>query len=192
MRNKPNIEYKQLQTIGDRIRAIRDKQSQEQFAAALDVSRDTVSNWECGNTPPLLTHILKICDLYSVDVDYILGRIDCSTHDIQFVRNKTGLSEDAIQKLYAIKDRASIGILSDVITHRLFVNLLRAVDTLGNANTNRQFADSVRAYLASRLDDTDITLPYMDSPDDIRAVYQYQVTRLFDRIIDDLTAAKKE
>ena len=32
-------------------------------------------------------------------MDYLLGNIECETHDIQFIHDKTGLSEDAIKRI---------------------------------------------------------------------------------------------
>lgn len=107
MRVKPNIDKQQLYTIGDRIRAIRAAQTpklnQEDLAEALGVARETVGQWERGETPPSLSYLLKICDLYHVDLDYITGRLDCQTHDLQYVHDLTGLSEDAIKKLIQFK-----------------------------------------------------------------------------------------
>ena len=188
MRNKHDINPGQLQTIGDRIRALREddrhnnanKQSQEEFAAALGVSRDAVSNWERGNTPPLLTHILKMCDLYSVDVDYLLGRIDCQTHDLQFVHDVTGLSEAAINKLSDVKDRSrSADILSSIIAHRLFMPLIFEINKLTNPPTG-EFTKAVVNHL---VDDA----PYVDSPDDLRAARQFYMTRTLTNIVDDMS-----
>lgn len=192
MRNKHDIEFRQLQTIGYRIRGLREehKLTQQQFADALDVTRDSVSKWELGATPPMLTHILRICKLYNVDVDYLLGRIDCKTHDLQYVHDITGLSEAAITKLMSIKDDPSANILSSIITDREFIYVLHSIDTLCKANFATDFIDSVRAYYVSRLEDSNIKIPYMDSPDDIRAVYEHQPTRHFERIVDNLTKHK--
>ena len=105
MRVKSNIDDKQLYIIGERLRAIRADHdlSQEGLAEALGVQRETIGQWERGVTPPSFSAIVKICDLYHVDADYIMGRIDCQTHDLQYVHDLTGLSEDAIKKLMQFK-----------------------------------------------------------------------------------------
>lgn len=46
--------------------------TQEQLAEALGVSRQSVSKWEGGLSFPELDTILRICDLYHVDLDTLL------------------------------------------------------------------------------------------------------------------------
>ena len=36
---------------------------------------------------------MRICDLLECDIDYLLGRIEESTHTIKSIQEKTGLSE---------------------------------------------------------------------------------------------------
>jgi transcriptional regulator with XRE-family HTH domain len=48
------------------------KLSQEDVAAELGVTRQTVSNWEVGRTSPGLAELAKICALYGVSADLIL------------------------------------------------------------------------------------------------------------------------
>lgn len=46
--------------------------TQEQAAEALDVSRQTISNWENGKSYPEIISVIKMSDLYSVSLDYLL------------------------------------------------------------------------------------------------------------------------
>lgn len=178
MRNKPNIDPQQLYTIGDRIRAIRAAHdlSQEDLAEALDVTRETIGQWERGLTPPSLSSIIKICDLYHVDADYIMGRLDCQTHDLQYVHDLTGLSEDAINQLMTINEsnRATrrIDILSRLITHRSFSYLLSLLpaDAAGTMEEPIYVND---AYIASI---------------DKQAVVRSELKSTIDKIADDLRA----
>ena len=123
MRVKSNIDDKQLNIIGERLRAIRADHAltQEELAEALGVQRETVGQWERGVTPPSLSSLLKICDLYHVDLDYICGRLDCQTHDLQYVHELTGLSEDAIKKIINLNREnitpSNADILSALIEH---------------------------------------------------------------------------
>ena len=118
MRVKSNIDAQQLYTIGDRLRALRDAHylTQEQLSEALGVQRETVGQWERGVTPPSFSAIVKICDLYHVDADYIMGRLDCQTHDLQYVHDLTGLSEDAIKKLIQFKRKNKANAYSDIVS----------------------------------------------------------------------------
>ena len=46
--------------------------TQEQLAEQLDVSRQSVSKWESGASFPEMDTLLRICDLYHVDLDTLL------------------------------------------------------------------------------------------------------------------------
>lgn len=46
--------------------------TQEQLAERLDVSRQSVSKWESGASYPEMETILKICDLFHIDLDTLL------------------------------------------------------------------------------------------------------------------------
>ena len=46
--------------------------TQEQLAEQLEVSRQSVSKWESGTSFPEMDTLLRICDLYDVDLDLLL------------------------------------------------------------------------------------------------------------------------
>ena len=50
----------------------RQGQTQEQLAEALEVSRQSVSKWESGQSYPEMDTILRICELYSVNLDTLM------------------------------------------------------------------------------------------------------------------------
>lgn len=50
----------------------RQGQTQEQLAEALEVSRQSVSKWESGASYPEMDTILRICDLYGVNLDTLM------------------------------------------------------------------------------------------------------------------------
>ena len=50
----------------------RQGQTQEQLAEALEVSRQSVSKWESAQSYPEMDTILRICDLYHVDLDTLM------------------------------------------------------------------------------------------------------------------------
>lgn len=49
--------------------------TQEQLAEQLDVSRQSVSKWESGQSFPEMDTLLRICDLYNVNLDVLLRGI---------------------------------------------------------------------------------------------------------------------
>lgn len=50
----------------------RESVTQEQLAERLDVSRQSVSKWESGASYPEMDTILKLCDMFHVDLDTLL------------------------------------------------------------------------------------------------------------------------
>ena len=46
--------------------------TQEQLAEQLGVSRQSVSKWESGQSFPEMDTLLRICDLYNVNLDTLL------------------------------------------------------------------------------------------------------------------------
>lgn len=60
--------------LADKIIALRKQKgwSQEQLAEQLDISRQSVSKWESGNSIPDLDKIVKLSKLFHVSTDYLL------------------------------------------------------------------------------------------------------------------------
>lgn len=84
--------------LGDKIREIRlaKKMSQVELAKILDVTKQSVSNWENENIQPSIEMLSKIATVLSVSTDFLLSREEKRYLDV------TGLSEEVIQNLQAI------------------------------------------------------------------------------------------
>ena len=61
-------------TLGEKILALRTQKemSQEELAAALEVSRQSVSKWETNQSVPDLDKIIRLADLFGVTVDQLV------------------------------------------------------------------------------------------------------------------------
>ena len=83
--------------------------TQADLAEKMGVHIKTVMNWEQGIAEPSLGTLMDLTELYHCDLDYLTGRLDQKTHDLQFIHDQTGLSEKAIEKLQriAFTDRAT-------------------------------------------------------------------------------------
>lgn len=106
--------YRKYGDFGDRLKELRKKKyrTQDDFAEDMDVTVETVRNWEQGRVLPEMGTLIKISRLLDCDLDYLTGRIKCQTHDLQFIHDQTGLSEGAIRKLQSfmtIPDYEKIG-----------------------------------------------------------------------------------
>lgn len=52
------------------------KPGSEQAAQAIGTSRGTISAWRKSGNPPTQDLLVRICDVYGVSADYLLGRTD--------------------------------------------------------------------------------------------------------------------
>ena len=84
--------------LGDKIREIRlaKKISQVELAKTLNVTKQSVSNWENENIQPSIEMLSKISDALSVTTDYLLSKEEKRVIDV------TGLPESVIQNLQAL------------------------------------------------------------------------------------------
>lgn len=60
----------------------------------------TIQSWEQGKSTPTAEALANICDLLDCDADYLLGRINQRTHDINDAHRFTGLSAEALEQLH--------------------------------------------------------------------------------------------
>ena len=63
---------------GERIRELRKSvnMTQAQLAARLGVGQKDVSRYELEQHEPSIATILKLCEIFDVSADYLLGRTD--------------------------------------------------------------------------------------------------------------------
>lgn len=79
---------------------------------------NTLRKWRSPNGNPTLDTLVRVCDLLECDIDYLLGRIEESTHTIKFIQEKTGLSETSQKRLQEILQTPYLGKLRlEIINH---------------------------------------------------------------------------
>ena len=106
-------------TLGEKLKMLRASRglSQEQLAAELNVSRQAVSKWECGDAAPDLDKLRAICTYFAVTTDYLIWENE----------------EDTPKAAVSEKERAVRGrneVFSDVL---LLVLLLAGLTALWNS-----------------------------------------------------------
>ena len=60
--------------------------NQVEFAQAMGVSKQCVSNWENDNVMPSIEMLVKIADYFNVTTDYVLGRNENTYLDVSEFR----------------------------------------------------------------------------------------------------------
>ena len=98
-------------TMGEKLQLLRKSRglSQEQLAAELDVSRQAISKWECGDSTPDLDKLRAICTYFGVTTDHLIWENE----------------EDAPKAAVPEKGRASRG-RNEVFSNALLSALLLA------------------------------------------------------------------
>ena len=91
--------------LGKRINELRNAfgWNQVQLAERLNISKQTVSNWENENIQPSIEMLVRLSGLFRVSTDYLLGlddipRIDTSGLPVSFVAHLTKIMEDYRKK----------------------------------------------------------------------------------------------
>lgn len=82
--------------------------SQEDLASKINVTRQTISNWELGETSPSLEQAKEIAKLYDVSLDYLVGNDNIVEEKINNVEKLSGM---IIKMLKVISIILIIGIL---------------------------------------------------------------------------------
>lgn len=87
--------------MGNRLRELRGDRRQAEIAKALGIGNSSYTMYENDQREPNYTLLCKIAEFYEVSTDYLLGRTECKSPDIevQTACERYGLSEDALYKL---------------------------------------------------------------------------------------------
>lgn len=113
---------------------------------------NTLRKWHSPNGNPTLNILVRICDLLECDIDYLLGRIEESTHTIKFIGEKTGLSEDSQKRLQEIMKtpqdgKEMIKILDELIRNPAFsIFLIKDINRCYSKFDNLKLAENSPIY----------------------------------------------
>ncbi|MBP3460155.1 MAG: helix-turn-helix transcriptional regulator [Lachnospiraceae bacterium] len=117
-------------TLAEKISLLRRQKgwSQEELAEKMDISRQSVSKWESGQSIPDLDKIIKISDIFAVSTDYLLKEdkeenyadIEIKTCDMEETSRNVSMEEanefmDLTQKLsYKMAAAIALFVLSPI------------------------------------------------------------------------------
>ena len=93
------------------------------YEAGMDVTVDTIENWEQGKSSPPLETFLKLCDFFGCSADFLLGRIGEKNHDLHFICGYTGLAEESAEALHFFREtygRENIEIIDLLLYDSLY------------------------------------------------------------------------
>lgn len=104
--------------------------SQEEVADKLEVTRQTVSKWETGQSSPDLDKVLPLCNLYNVTPDELLHDGGSEEADEVKAQENAARAEELLEK--SVAKKKLIGILSGVFTYVIaIVFIMVSIPVLG-------------------------------------------------------------
>lgn len=62
-----------MESLGDKIKQLRNKLTQEELAVMLQVDRSTLASWEVNRREPDIATLCRIAALFKVSVDWLVG-----------------------------------------------------------------------------------------------------------------------
>lgn len=141
-------------SVGTKLLNIRKKQNytQQEVADIIGISRSALSYYEKGERAIDIITLYKLCNLYNVSADYLLGTK--STPDTQYDYAKKmelshfGFSDEALAKVYGSED--TMELFNDLVLHPNFQELQYL--TYQSRYTRYESVDSeFRAFMTSKL-----------------------------------------
>lgn len=158
--------------------------TQEAFAEALGYSIESVRNWEQGRTIPEPGTLFRLADFLDCDLDYLIGRIDKPTHDLNFITDSLRLSEEAVEKLMRLSGK-QLQSISEIIEHPKFARMTAQISDLKDkGRLNDTTALLVINHVLKGINDQP-TPPVHENM--IEQAIIYNLSTIFTQIVCDIT-----
>ena len=120
---------------------------QEQLAERLDVSRQSVSKWESAASYPEMDTLLKLCDMFQVDMDTLLrGSVENSL-------SEDTAGYDRFMTLYARKIAGGVSAIVGSVALWSFLSALGLSEMLGTAILLLVIAAAAVVFIASGMEE---------------------------------------
>ena len=121
--------------------------TQEQLAERLDVSRQSVSKWESAASYPEMDTLLKLCDMFQVDMDTLLrGSVENSL-------SEDTAGYDRFMTLYARKIAGGVSAIVGSVALWSLLSALGLSEMLGTAMLLLVIAAAAVVFIASGMEE---------------------------------------
>lgn len=167
--------------------------TQAQLAEMIGVSTTTISCWECGQYKkkkkpsfPSMKQYLALCRVFGCDMDSLSGKYDERTHDNNFICDKTGLSENAVDTILACSWIQSGCGLNEILASKngaVFLYILNSYlstfnVSLANLEINHSDEKQTRIYDAS----TVLSMGFRIDMKAIRQAAMFELQNMLDEV----------
>lgn len=109
-----------LHIIGNKIKELRKIKNitQADLASALDVSIDTIKNWEQGYNYPTIDKLYNLANFFNCNYDFLFGNQQQPVKNIEDISKHTGISYNSVQKLIQLQksENPIVEIISQIIS----------------------------------------------------------------------------
>jgi transcriptional regulator with XRE-family HTH domain len=136
-------------SLGENLQYLRAREgvTQEQLAERLDVSRQSVSKWESAASYPEMDTLLKLCDMFRVDMDTLLrGSVENSL-------SEDTAGYDRFMTLYARKIAGGVSAIVGSVALWSFLSALGLSEMLGTAMLLLVIAAAAVVFIASGMEE---------------------------------------
>lgn len=135
-----------LRILGIKIKELRkiNALTQTDLATAIDVSLDTVKNWEQGYNYPTIDKLQDLADFFNCDYDFLFGKQAKPIKQISDISHCTGISYNSVQQLIYDHQNNSpiVSIISDLIANKALLEQL-AICCVSDYGSISTFADFI-------------------------------------------------
>ena len=98
--------------FGENLKIIRKnkKMSQEELAEKLNVSRQSVSKWETGESYPEMNNILELCRIFNIKINELIHQdmSDISSLDEEVIMNLVKFNENKQKQVKSLSNVISL------------------------------------------------------------------------------------
>ena len=117
--------------IGERIIKRRGRMTQQELAELCGVKRETVNQWESGTRQIKAGDLLRLSKALQCTVDFLTTNEKATAHDLSYIVEYTGLTEEAVEslnKLKGVRNDHPIDFISRLIENeRLCLNIASGI-----------------------------------------------------------------
>ena len=122
-----------MRTLGEKIKQLRSKLTQEELAAILKVERSTLASWEVNRREPDIATLCRIADYFRVSIDWLVGRtpepetasdgrfyettgdyqapaVDKAWHEVIATAQAYGFDPDLVQQLLRLNAKIAVSL----------------------------------------------------------------------------------
>ena len=118
------------------------------------------------------------------DLDYLIGRIDKPTHDLQFITDELRLSEEAVKKLMQLSD-IQLQSISEIIEHPKYGKMTAQISDLKDkVRLNDTTAQLIINHVFKGINDQP-TPPVHENM--VEQAIIYNLSTIFTQIVCDIT-----